>query len=383
MAYFDKRNIQYYRDYASLKARGVGSDEDKVYTLTVHKCNVRIPGYEYYSDFELEKRRLMRLDKKLNQKSDDNTAHERFANSIVRSRSNIVQLGANNPWEYFVTFTFRREFAEVDAYDLDAVKKKLLKFFADYSQRSGAGHGFKYLLIPEKHDDGAWHFHGLLMGINPKDLVVNENGYLDFIPYRKRFGFVSFGRNKNDNDKALGDNLTAGRIRDLRKTASYITKYITKDMFGSDGRTSNEHLYFASKGLKKDETLAIGESLYEIDAFVDAGYEVHQNEFCAKIEVEKDLGLASIDTWFITAGEKDRFNLPAMPLKLSKKQKNDLRCRRFIEMDNRVDLYARYPVRSVSSVSDREAKQLDALFERSAWRSGKYEQLKINEMGAG
>ena len=135
----------------------------------------------------------------------------------------------------------------------------MLKFFDNYRQRKSPG--FRYLLVPEQHKDGAFHFHGLFMGIAPSDLVINEYGYLDFVPYRDKFGFCSLSR-----------------IQDFYACANYITKYISKDMF-QNIPAPGTHLYFASKGLAVDELLQVGSlsSTFEVEQV-----QLSDTEFCIK-----------------------------------------------------------------------------------------------------
>ena len=95
----------------------------------------------------------------------------------------------------------------------------------------------KYLLIPEQHKDGAWHMHGLLMGLTDDDLFPNEHGWLDWGRYRRKFGFFS-----------------CSEIKDKSSCSKYITKYITKDFAGKN-LAAFGHLFFASQGLKGKEVL--------------------------------------------------------------------------------------------------------------------------------
>lgn len=74
---------------------------------------------------------------------------------------------------------------------------------------------------------------GLISGLSADDLVKNEHGYLDWLGYRSRFGWVSLSP-----------------IKSKQKIASYITKYISKDVFSTaEVLKSGSHLYYASQGL--------------------------------------------------------------------------------------------------------------------------------------
>ena len=71
----------------------------------------------------------------------------------------IYKLACNNkPWDYFVTFTFNSD--KVDRYNFSEVSKKLSKWIDNIKQKYGCK-DMGYIIVPEKHKDGAWHFHGL------------------------------------------------------------------------------------------------------------------------------------------------------------------------------------------------------------------------------
>lgn len=72
----------------------------------------------------------------------------------------------------------------------------------------------------------------MLAGIPDSDLCLNEHGYLDWLPFVKRFGFCSMSK-----------------VRNREACAKYITKYLTKD-FG-DNVPKGRHLYFRFGNLKQ------------------------------------------------------------------------------------------------------------------------------------
>ena len=144
-----------------------------------------------------------------------------------------------NNFEYFATFTLDKD--KYNRYNLSKFIKDLGQFIRDYRKKYNSN--IQYLLIPEMHKDGAWHMHGLLMGIKEEHLIsfddvpgvpgkLKNKGYYNFVLYEKKFGFNSLGK-----------------IKDTDKVANYITKYITKD-FGKDIEL-NHKSYYCSRGLKK------------------------------------------------------------------------------------------------------------------------------------
>lgn len=156
---------------------------------------------------------------------------EKLSNNISRAKSKIYEYAYCNDWDYFITLTISAD--KYNRYDLQTYIKDLGKWISNYSTH----HGSKmfYVLVPEQHKDGAWHMHGLVSGILPKHLVVNEHGYLDFPMYSKKFGFCSLDPIKNH-----------------EAVSKYLTKYITKDLCSA---LYGQRCYYCSKGLQTAEVL--------------------------------------------------------------------------------------------------------------------------------
>ena len=164
--------------------------------------------------------------------------HEvKLEQSISRARSRIFELALCNPWDYFVTLTL--DPAKYDRHDLPAFRRDLSQWIRN--QRRLHGCDFRYLLIPELHRDGAWHMHGLVSGLRVSALEFNANGYLDYPPYRDRFGYLSLGP-----------------VRNLEAVSRYVTKYVSKDLAARKDELG-AHLFYASRGLSQAETLDRGD----------------------------------------------------------------------------------------------------------------------------
>lgn len=144
--------------------------------------------------------------------------------SISRTKRNIKEIALCNDFEYFATFTIDKK--TCDRFSLQEVQDTMHKVFKAYKRKYK---NFKYLLITEKHKDGAFHFHGLVKGV--EDIYTNKNNYLSSYFFNK-LGFNSFSK-----------------IKDYNKCCNYICKYITKDCV----KNLNNQIYFCSKGLKKAE----------------------------------------------------------------------------------------------------------------------------------
>lgn len=149
---------------------------------------------------------------------------------VSRAKKTVYDLAFLNQWSYFITITISPQAIGVDRYDLRSCKKRLLRVFNNYKNRYFKE--FKYLILPEKHKDGAWHFHGFVY-INSAHVIANGHGYLDFPYLSEKLGFVSLGE-----------------IKTKEGAAKYCTKYMSKDLELSV-RGYNEHMYFCSLGLER------------------------------------------------------------------------------------------------------------------------------------
>ena len=149
--------------------------------------------------------------------------------SLSRTKKNIRELALCNDFEYFCTFTVNSVLC--DRYSLDDCQERLKKILHKIKRKNKE---FGYLLITEKHKDGAFHFHGLVKGIN--DLYQNEFGYYCSYIFTTELGYNSFSP-----------------IKSYEKCCNYITKYITKDCI----KNSHNQVYICSRGLKKAEKTEI------------------------------------------------------------------------------------------------------------------------------
>lgn len=140
----------------------------------------------------------------------------------ARARRRLFELARCNHFDLFITLTLDRE--KVDRYDIRAVTKKLNTWLDNRVRR----HGLKYLLVPELHKDGAYHYHGL---INSDAVRLFDSGrtYKDGrtiynLPDWK-FGFT-----------------TAVKLNgEYENVCKYIAKYVTKQI--STGKIAGRYCY--------------------------------------------------------------------------------------------------------------------------------------------
>lgn len=78
--------------------------------------------------------------------------------AMRRARAQVKDLAMCTPFKYFVTLTL--DAAKVDRYDMSAITRKLNAWLDNQVRRRGLA----YVLVPERHKDGAVHFHGFFNG---------------------------------------------------------------------------------------------------------------------------------------------------------------------------------------------------------------------------
>jgi len=201
-------------DYYSIKKLNENS-----FKIIYLKQPIQTPGYER---------------EKINRDIND----KKLDNSISRSRTRIFEYSMCNKFEYFITLSLNGE--KKNRYELKPFIKDLGQFIRDYRKKYKVD--IQYILIPEKHKDGAWHMHGLIKGIPESHLHINDNGYLDWKAYKDKFGWISLGKVKNQ-----------------EAVSKYITKYITKSFNSNMGVIEKEQkLYYVTRGLKKPEVIKKG-----------------------------------------------------------------------------------------------------------------------------
>lgn len=162
--------------------------------------------------------------------------HERSVkNSMARTVSKIYDMARSNVWDWFITLTYDPKY--LDSHDYNLCVKHLSKWLNNMRRYAP---DLKYLVIPEQHKSGAFHFHGLLADCG--NLVFIDSGHKtkDGEPIYNlgnyRAGFT-----------------TATRVTSNERITKYVTKYITKDLCAvAFGRKR----YWASRNLNQAEVVS-------------------------------------------------------------------------------------------------------------------------------
>jgi len=134
----------------------------------------------------------------------------------ARARSALKDIALCTPFKYFVTLTLDQ--TKCDRYDMSEITKKLNNWLDNCVRRKG----LTYVLVPERHKDGAVHFHGFF------------NDALDVIDSGKR----TKDKRKIYNLPAwtLGFTTAIELYGDYHQAVSYVIKYIGKTQEKIGGR---------------------------------------------------------------------------------------------------------------------------------------------------
>lgn len=103
--------------------------------------------------------------------------------SIRRAKSNLRLLCRANEFAWFITLTLSPE--KVNRYD----DKDNLRRLSNWLRNTAARTGLTYVLVPERHKDGALHFHGLIndaLELERSGTYVPPEGGRPRIPRSKR-----------------------------------------------------------------------------------------------------------------------------------------------------------------------------------------------------
>ena len=197
--------------------------------------------------------------------------------SINRTKTKISDYVLCNNFSHFATFTFDPSNSKVNGeenrHDFQKMSSLLKNWLKTEQLNHLRRHGrkFLYLIVPERHKNGAWHFHALLEGYQneTEGFYTRKNKYITVSELKKT---------KKDKNRKFITRYTLGRseiapIKDKTKMSSYIKKYITKELI----QDKNAKRYWASRNLKTPEIIPnfISESQKIPEQFLIAKHDYH------------------------------------------------------------------------------------------------------------
>lgn len=184
------------------------------------------PGWESAEDFSRAGRRGPEPSKRVKGKKSDG---DDMLRSMRRARANLRRMALANSFDYFVTLTLDPE--KIDRYDGKAVTRALSQWCDNMVRR----HGLRYILVPEQHKDGAFHFHGFFAGDGLKvvDSGVEWDGRPVYNLPQWTLGFTTAQRLYGEYTAAVG----------------YCCKYIGKQ----EGQRPLGRWYYSGGALAKPE----------------------------------------------------------------------------------------------------------------------------------
>jgi len=189
---------------------------------------------------------------------DPEAARANLARAARRAATAVRDYALANDFRWFVTLTLDRE--KIDRYDVGEVTRKLNRWLSNLVQRDG----LRYVLVAERHKDGAVHFHGLVNDVpgfvssgtwnvpghkkpirprSQRQAVLwaeagAEEGYHEVFNWHKwPYGFSTGIELYGSYERAVG----------------YVTKYIRKQTEGPEARKVGGRWYYSGGALRKPE----------------------------------------------------------------------------------------------------------------------------------
>lgn len=223
------------------------------------------------------------------------TAEERKQESIQRVarriRTNFRGLALSNHWDYWVTLTVdpckvadRHDYrGVVDAYGA-AIKARNKLVGRD---------PVRYALMLEHHQDGAYHMHGFMAGIDRKrDLRKNVNHYSEIGFLRDKMGYMHLEdmSRKSDIDKKL--------------MTLYTLKYAVKAAETTVSEGGGKNTYLCSHGLSRGETHLIRDEQKKdlVEGFLQSLTDTYTTQYSRSLFTETSRFKRSFSAWMAKSG---------------------------------------------------------------------------------
>lgn len=197
---------------------------------------------------------------------------ESLSRAQRRAKAAVRDLALSNDFTYFVTFTLNAE--KIDRYDIRQITKKLNVWLDNRVRRDG----LKYVLVPERHKDGAIHFHGLINNALPlvDSGTIDRGGGKPRKPRSaaQREKWLSEGGHIVYNAPAwdFGFSTAIKLYGERRAAVGYVCKYIAKQITpdGTPGKIGGRW-YYSGGDLRRPEVVYCDVESSDFEALT--GYE--------------------------------------------------------------------------------------------------------------
>lgn len=184
--------------------------------------------------------------------------------SLNRTKQTIYSLAYNNKWDWFVTLTLDPD--KIDRFDYTEVIKKVTKWLNNFKSRKAPD--LKYILIPEPHKSGAYHFHGLFANVPVELFQDSGRVFVNKKAYKRTKNNSNFPWIYNLPSWSMGWS-TATKVVSNAKCVSYMTKYVTKELCQI---ALNKRRYLSSTNLDRVVKEYLNLPINQIDEFIIDSY---------------------------------------------------------------------------------------------------------------
>ncbi|WP_221912748.1 rolling circle replication-associated protein [Streptococcus halichoeri] len=226
-----------------------------------------------------------------NDVDDEELQKQRVLEQAFRTKRKVKYYCQTNDFNLFWTLTL--DDAKVNARNYTYSRQRLQAWLKYQREKYGK---FDYLFVPELHKSGRIHFRGVTGNLSPP---LVEARYPKSNRLIKKKGIQIYNAENWNNGFS-----TVSKIQNREKSASYITKYITKELIEMPS-AFHQPRYFVSRGLKQPEIyykeLSDEDLSNFIPSFVVGGKNSLNNQF------EADVSIYQVD---ITADGKMIQNSP-------------------------------------------------------------------------
>ena len=180
--------------------------------------------------------------------------------SANRAFNLLLDLANNNTWQWFITFTFSDEKTKGQRLN-DVIVKGIFMNWRKYFKKK-LPHMY-YIVVPEYHEKGGLHFHGLLGGVTADDLKLYDSGKVcchwvsNGYASRDYFERTKHAHSLNQTDGDTVFNCGAWRygfstitaVKSPEAVKNYVAKYIGKGKI--DPRFFNQKRFWASRNIER------------------------------------------------------------------------------------------------------------------------------------